>query len=88
VNDNFIIEGIECYPDNRLIIFNRWGVEVFNEKSYNNTTIVFDGTSSGRATLNAEKGLPTGVYFYVLQYVNDDNENIQRKGTIYIKQEN
>lgn len=88
VNDNFIIEGIECYPDNRLRIFNRWGVEVFNEKSYNNTTIVFDGTSSGRATLNAEKGLPTGVYFYVLQYVNDDNENIQRKGTIYIKQEN
>jgi len=87
VNEVFFIEGIECFPDNEVQIFNRWGVAVYQEKSYDNTTVSFDGTSNARATLNKEEGLPTGVYFYVFQYVNSDGESEVRKGTLYIKQE-
>jgi len=83
----FFIEGIECFPDNEVQIFNRWGVAVYQEKSYDNTTVSFDGTSNARATLNKEEGLPTGVYFYVFQFVNSDGESEVRKGTLYIKQE-
>ncbi len=87
INDVFIIEGIECYPENTVKIFNRWGVEVFSAKSYDNNEIVFKGNSSARATYNKEEGLPSGVYFYVIQYVKQE-ERISKKGTLFIKREN
>lgn len=86
MNDVFVIDGIECFAENEVKIFNRWGVEVYSAKSYNNNDVSFDGKSQARATLNVDKGLPSGTYFYVLQYVNDDAETIIKKGTLYIKQ--
>lgn len=87
VNDFFIIEGIECFPENQVQIFNRWGVEVYSAKAYDNHEVVFNGNSQARATINSTKGLPSGVYFYVLQFLNDEGVNEVRKGTLYIKQE-
>jgi gliding motility-associated-like protein len=63
-NDTFIIEGLETSPDNELILFNRWGVEVFRKKNYDNS---FDGISNGRVTLDGSSKLPIGTYFYVLK---------------------
>jgi gliding motility-associated-like protein len=70
-NELFIIDNIndtECYPENTVEIYNRWGVLVFETKNYNNTTNVFDGTSRGRTTVKQSEGLPTGTYFYLVNY--------------------
>ena len=64
VNDTFVIEGIETIPNNELIIFNRWGVEVYRKKNYDNS---FAGISDGRVTVNNSSELPVGTYYYVLE---------------------
>ena len=55
INDHFHIEGIERIPDNELLIFNRWGNEVYRVKGYQND---WYGTFD-----NAD--LPDGTYFYM-----------------------
>ena len=60
VNDNFVIEGVERYPDNTLNIYNRWGTEVLRAKGYRND---WQGTWHGTI-------LPDGTYFYIF---NDGN---------------
>jgi gliding motility-associated-like protein len=64
INETFVIEGLETSPDNELFIFNRWGVEVFSMKNYDNS---FDGTSQGRGTIAEDNKLPVGTYYYVLK---------------------
>lgn len=56
-NDAFQIEGIQKYPNNTLLIYNRWGNEVVNIKNYQND---WQGTWNN-------KDLPDGVYFYLLR---------------------
>jgi gliding motility-associated-like protein len=68
LNDIFYLEGIECYPNNNVKIFNRWGVLVFETDNYDNANNVFRGISDGRATIGKNKGLPSGDYFYILEY--------------------
>ena len=43
VNDALIIGGIECYPNNSVVVYNQWGVFtlVFETKGYDNVTNVF-----------------------------------------------
>lgn len=65
LNDTLIIEGLATSPDNELFLFNRWGVEVFSMKNYDNS---FDGTSNGRVTVQSDgEKLPVGTYYYVLK---------------------
>ncbi|MBF7092358.1 gliding motility-associated C-terminal domain-containing protein, partial [Flavobacterium sp. ALJ2] len=91
INDKFVIDNIEdttCYPDNTVEIYNRWGVLVFETKNYNNTTNSFDGYSRGRTTIKQSDGLPTGTYFYILNYTSvDGNGAIQtnkKDGFLYL----
>jgi len=58
VNDYFVIQGIEAFPNNRLLIFNRWGNEVYKKAGYLN---------DWNGTWNNRKLLPDGTYFYVLE---------------------
>ena len=77
INEKFIIDNIDdtvCYPENTVEIYNRWGVLVFETKGYNNTSNVFDGISGGRSTIQQSSGLPTGTYFYILNYTSVDND--------------
>jgi len=67
-NDSFLLEGIECYPNNSLEIYNRWGVKVFETKGYDNSSRLFSGYSDGRSTISRNELLPTGTYFYTLKY--------------------
>lgn len=78
LNDTFIIEGLATAPANELFIYNRWGVEVFTMKDYDNS---FDGTSGGRATLQEDNKLPVGTYFYVLKLVGQKH----LAGSLYIQ---
>ncbi|ATA68770.1 hypothetical protein CGC48_09105 [Capnocytophaga cynodegmi] len=84
-NDIFYIKGIEGYPNNTVRIYNRWGVKVFEAQGYNNTTKVFRGLSNGRVTIEAPEKLPQGTYYYIIEYV-DKNNQTKRKGSwLYIK---
>jgi large repetitive protein len=57
LNDVLYIDGIEAFPENTLIVFNRWGQELLQRRNYRND---WDGTIEGR-------NLPTGTYFIVLR---------------------
>jgi gliding motility-associated-like protein len=76
INEKFVIDNIDdsvCYPENTVEIYNRWGVLVFETKGYNNNSNAFDGISGGRSTVQQSSGLPTGTYFYILNYTSVDN---------------
>jgi gliding motility-associated-like protein len=75
VNEMFTIDNIDdtiCYPENTVEIYNRWGVLVFETTGYNNVTNAFNGISRGRTTVSQSSGLPTGTYFYILNYTSVD----------------
>ena len=79
INDFFVIPGIEYYPSNELIIFNRWGNEVYRSVNYQND---WDGTSQSNLNVGGEE-LPTGTYYYLFD-PKTDGVDIQ-KGFIYLK---
>jgi gliding motility-associated-like protein len=91
-NDQLVIDGVEdniCYPSGITVeIYNRWGILVFETSKYSNTDNYFDGYSRGRTTISKSEGLPTGTYFYILNYESFDNTgNIQmnkKEGFIYL----
>ncbi len=77
INDNFVIRGIDRYPENTIVIYNRWGDKVFEASPYNNTW-------DGKPTLGLRVGgdeLPIATYFYLL---NLGNQTEMIKGTIYL----
>lgn len=87
MNDYFIIDGIQHYPNNRVSIYNRWGIKVFETTNYDSEGNVFNGYSHGRTTVNSDEKLPTGTYFYVLTYEFTNagsSRNIEKAGYLYI----
>jgi uncharacterized repeat protein (TIGR01451 family)/gliding motility-associated-like protein len=91
INEMFVIDGLEdtiCYPENAVEIYNRWGVLVFETQNYNNQTNAFDGYSSGRTTVSSSTGLPTGTYFYIINYTSVDLNGAiranQKDGYLYL----
>lgn len=57
-NDDYDIHGIENYPDNTFIVFNRWGNEVYKKDHYVN----HDWTGLN----NDGDPLPSGTYYVIL----------------------
>ncbi len=72
INDSFVITGIESFANNTLIIFNRWGNQVFYKEGYSNDN-GWDGTWKGSP-------LPDGTYFYLL----DTGEGREFSGYVQI----
>jgi gliding motility-associated-like protein/uncharacterized repeat protein (TIGR01451 family) len=52
-NDNFVIPGLDRYPGSSLLIYNRWGNQVYQNKNYDNK---WNGN-----------GLNEGTYYYILK---------------------
>ena len=68
INDRFIIRGIENYPNNEMMVYNRWGNEIFKRKGYSNDE-AWAGDWQGQIILD-------GTYFYVI-YLNDEKKQVK-----------
>lgn len=68
-NDTWTVPGIELYPNNELIILNRWGSVVYQAAPYNND---WAGESGGNFSFGSDR-LPDGTYFYILKLDKDSN---------------
>jgi uncharacterized repeat protein (TIGR01451 family) len=78
------IRGIDCYPNNTVQIFDRWGVKVYEVDGYDNGNKAFRGVSEGRTTLSQSNGLPSGTYFYVLKYVDAEGKGLNQSGYLHL----
>ncbi|MFZ4543049.1 MAG: gliding motility-associated C-terminal domain-containing protein [Saprospiraceae bacterium] len=56
INDVFNITGLDNFTENEVVVYNRWGNQVFSKKNYDNS---WDGTWEGNP-------LPDGTYYYVV----------------------
>ncbi|WP_378183531.1 Calx-beta domain-containing protein [Aquimarina sp. SS2-1] len=85
VNDEFRIVGLRNFPNNTLRIYNRWGVQVFEEDGYEQPGVeLFKGISNGRVTISKSNELPVGTYYYVLEYINARGVDTYKAGYLYI----
>ena len=57
-NDFFVINGVENLGKSELVVFNRWGAKVYENKNYDNS---WDGVDE-----NADP-LPDDTYFFVFK---------------------
>nr|MBK9649982.1 gliding motility-associated C-terminal domain-containing protein [Bacteroidota bacterium] len=57
-NDNYVVKGILDYPDNILIVYNRWGNIVYQKTSYAN---------EWKGTNNNGENLPEGTYYVTIK---------------------
>jgi gliding motility-associated-like protein/uncharacterized repeat protein (TIGR01451 family) len=83
-NERFYVQGLECYPENTVQIYNRWGVLVFERDHYNNNDIAFRGFSEGRVTIKDSNGLPEGTYYYIVRYKDKQSNLKQEAGYLYL----
>ena len=87
INDYFLIDtsNNECAEDLNVKVFNRWGIKVFETDNYGTAGDVFDGFSGGRLTLKDQEQLPSGTYYYILDYqYNAGNGNKRHKQAGYL----
>lgn len=70
INDVFKIVNLEMHQPCKLIIFDRWGMEVYNSNDYKND---WDGEYKGQK-------LPAGTYYYILE----TKDKLAIKGAINI----
>ncbi len=64
LNDFFVVQGIENYPDNEIYIYNRWGNLIYHAKPYNNE---WKGQSNNNKLRLTGDEVTDGTYFYVLR---------------------
>ncbi|MEZ4884411.1 MAG: Ig-like domain-containing protein [Chitinophagales bacterium] len=77
-NERFAIAGLDCdgNDQNELVVFNRWGDEVFRAENYGPNNF-WDGRYEG-----AGESVPDGTYFYVLTIVGKD---VVQKGFLEVQ---
>jgi gliding motility-associated-like protein len=73
-NDFFVIHGLDAYPDNKLIVFNRWGNIVYEQTNYIND---WNGEN------NSGEEIPDGTYFALLTVYG--KEEITLKGYVDLR---
>ncbi|MFC7523503.1 Calx-beta domain-containing protein [Parapedobacter sp. GCM10030251] len=69
-NDRFEIEGIEGFDRAEVVVFNRWGNEIYRHNDYDNT---WDGAA-----------IPEGTYYYMLTLHKGSTRQVE-KGWIVLK---
>jgi gliding motility-associated-like protein len=74
INDTWTIEGIAQFPENKVIIMNRWGDKIREFENYNNNDVVWDGTGDAGE-------LPASTYYYIIDI---DNGTRQYSGWVFL----
>lgn len=78
-NDFLLIPELAQSPNNVLRIYDRYGLKVFEKVNYTNE---FNGISNvDNLVIDREKGLPVGVYFYILSM---DDLGLNFQGFLYL----
>ncbi len=77
VNDTYVVDGINYYPNNSFKVFNRWGSKVYERSPYRNT---WDGKNEGQPSVGSD--LPESTYYFILD-PGDGKEVIT--GYIYLR---
>ncbi|MBL7814663.1 MAG: gliding motility-associated C-terminal domain-containing protein [Saprospiraceae bacterium] len=72
-NDVLIIDGIDQYPNNELVIFSRWGDILYKARPYRND---WQGVNQSGAEL------PEGTYYYVLRLNVNDGKILRGNMTV------
>jgi large repetitive protein len=72
-NDALVIDGVDQYPENELVIFNRWGDILFKSKPYRN---------DWRGTNQSGDPLPEGTYYYLLRLNTADGKILRGDMTV------
>lgn len=74
INESWIIDRIDYYPENKVLIFNRWGDLLQKYEGYDNDEKVWEGRGQNG------KALPAGTYYYVIKA----GEGFTKKGYVQI----
>ena len=82
IDDNWVIPGIEDFPNNVVTIFNRYGTKVFEIEGYDNQDNAWD-SQANVDNIFGSAGLPDGTYFYVIEFPNSTMES--RSGFVILK---
>lgn len=77
VNDEWIIDNIEKYENNKVVIIDRWGNVIYSASRYDNERNVWRGEN------NSGSLVPTGTYFYTIAIHSGPNV-IEQKGFIEV----
>jgi len=91
INDYLIIDNIEHFPENQVILYNRWGRKVYETKNYNSKNNVFVGVAEGNGIVGSGEKLPAGTYYYVVEYLYDwdgQSQWIKKVGYIHLESNN
>ena len=88
MNDWLVISNIQFYPENTLKVFNRWGRLVYQIENYGtDESTLFRGYANVGGPVNSGDKLPTGTYFFLLEYKSDFEDKVLKEdGYIYIKE--
>ena len=79
VNDFLEIPELAQSPNNHMMIFDRNGHKVFDQVNYTNE---FNGIATvGSFVIGRDKGLPSGVYFYIVSL---DDLDLEFQGFLYL----
>lgn len=70
LNDVFEIKGLELFPENEMMVYNRWGTQVFRSQNYKNDW-------------NGQQ-LMEGTYYYIFRVKMRDNKWKVFKGPVAI----
>ena len=76
INDTWVVEDIQLFPNNIVHIYNRSGKMVYTMKGYDNS---FNGFSN---KASSGKKLPVGAYYFTVEFNTPGAK--PAKGWIYI----
>jgi len=74
INDTWRIPSIERFPNVQVLIYTRWGQQIFDSTGYASP---WDGTNNGST-------LPVGIYYYIIKLDRSDDEAGLVSGSITI----
>jgi len=84
-NDRFYISGLDSQIDVTVKIFNRWDVLLYERDAYGKNGEYFQGYSEGRGTISKGDPLPSGTYYYQINYKDANGREQTLTGYLYIQ---